>query len=367
MHRILTENAHAFDVYTGLPAVNIVSVVAPTLDDIVVEDGQVNFEYADMVDRMEKMSRTVIGRRKKKRRIETGVTPADRVDRGEVKYIVLHASGGATGKPRACEGTVAWLLRKKTAAHFMVCRDGRVIRMVKIENIANHVKTDAINRTSVGIETESGQPGSDNPFVQSDWSPSDYWRMYASIAWLIRAIAQEVDLPRDRSHIITHEEADRSMARAHVDPGPFFESGRYPEFDARFPGEAVTPRDYLMRLVADDVPPQIWMVAASGARDEVEFQDTNALGLAHIRVWRQNTEGKAVTLTHEWTAPSTGMPPISLRIPMPLEPGSYRIVARDLVGNTNAALLKVPEPLGGALATTAKASLLLEPLTLRGL
>ncbi len=363
VNKTLAEMSGAFGVSEPsfvVPAAARAKAAATGDPSIDPEDGQVNFEYAEMVDRMEQMSRTVIGRKGKKkikRRIETGVTHADRVEAGGIKYIVLHASGGATGKPHACEGSLSWLLSQKTAAHFMVCRDGRVIRMVKIENIANQVKNDEVDKAAVGIETESGQPGSVNPFVHSDWNPNNYWRMYASMAWLIRAIAKETNLPRDQAHVITHEEADRGIARAHVDPGPFFQSGTYPEFDARFPGQSVTPREFLMRLVADDVPPQIWMVAAAGTGDQVEIKDTNSLGLSHIRVWKLDAAGKPTTLVQEWQAPVAGMPPASVQVPVPTLPGSYRVVGRDLVGNTSAALVKVPE------SPNIQLSLLMEPVS----
>lgn len=338
----------AFGVQTVPPPPAVpAGVPVPQAPQLNPEEALVNYEYTEMVDRLEKMSRTVIGRDKKKRRINTGVTPADRIEAGEIKYIVLHASGGATGKPGACEGSVSWLLQQKTAAHFMVCRDGRVIRMVAIENIANHVKNGEIDRTSVGIETESGQPNNRSPFVQTDWEPQSYWRMYASLAWLIRAIAKETGLPRDRAHVITHEEADRGIAAAHVDPGPFFDSANYPEFDARFPGQGVTPREFLMRLVADDLPPQIWMVPSAVSGDQVEMKDTNELGLSHIRVWSLDASGKVDQLVQEWTAPVSGMPPVTLKIDVPRLPGSYRVVARDLVGNISAALIKVAQPAPG--------------------
>lgn len=348
-----------------VPAAPVVlpKISSETPSGLIPADEEVNFAYSDMVDRMEGMSRTVIGRKKKKRRIDTGVTPADRVDRGEIKYVVLHASGGATGKPKACEGSVGWLLQQKTAAHFMVCRDGRVIRMVKIENIANQVKNGAIDAAAVGIETESGHPEISAPFLADDWNPDDVWRMYASIAWLTRAIAKEVSLPRDRAHVITHEEADRGIPRAHVDPGPFFESGTYPVFDARFPGQGVTPREFLMRLVADDLPPQIWMVA--GAPAEVELKDKDGLGISHVRVWMLDAAGKAKDLKQDWSAPEKGLPPSSLRIAVPSEPGNYRVVARDLVGNSSAGLVKIPDPAAPpapAIAGTKSASL--EPVAL---
>ncbi|MBI5247192.1 MAG: N-acetylmuramoyl-L-alanine amidase [Elusimicrobia bacterium] len=349
----LLEDARAFGLETGIAIPMVVAVSTPPTDGISVEEGLVNYDYAEMVDKMEGMSRTVIGRNKKKRKISTGVTPADRVDRGEIKYIVLHASGGATGKPGSCDGSVSWLLKQKTAAHFMVCRDGRVIRMVKIENIANHVKNGAIDAASVGIETESGHPEKKEPFLADDWNPAKYWRMYASMAWLVRAIAKETNLPRDRAHVITHEESDRGMRDAHTDPGPFFNGAAYTDFDARFPGQAVTPREYLMRLVADDTPPQIWLVSAASDPDVVEIKDTNELGLAHIRVWKLDAAGKPKDLMYEWSAPVAGMPTTIQKAAIAQEPGSYRVVARDLVGNTSAALVRVPE--GGAAPTLAAA------------
>ena len=200
LRRILLENARAFAFDTGVAVPPLVSVSTPPTQTLSPEEGQVNFEYAEMVDRMETLSGSVIGRKKKRKKPPTnsGATPADRVEAGTIKHIVLHASGGATGRPDACERTVAWLLSQKTAAHFMVCRDGRVIRMVKIEDIAVHVRNPEVRRTSVGIETEAGRPDNRRPFVRSDWDPQAYWRMYASMAWLIRAIAKETNLPRDR-------------------------------------------------------------------------------------------------------------------------------------------------------------------------
>ena len=315
------------------------SVVTPASAELEQEEGQVNFEYAEIVDRFEALRRTVVRGKKKKKRVinvPTGVTDADRVERGEIKKIVVHASGGAG----ACDGSVSHLLNARTAAHFIVCRDGRVTRMVKIEDIGNHVKNTAVDRESVGIETESGHPRV--PYFRvDDWSPDHYWRMYASLAWLIRAVSKEANVPRDRASIITHEEADKGLPRAHVDPGPFFDGGTYPVFTMRFPGQNVSPREYLMRLVADDLPPQIWNVSATGGPDQVEVKDTNSLGLFHIRVWLLDGAGKPSVLEHEWSAPVAGLPPVTLTVPLPQTPGSYRVVARDLVGNTSAALVRV--------------------------
>ncbi|TPW21910.1 MAG: N-acetylmuramoyl-L-alanine amidase [Elusimicrobia bacterium] len=324
----------------GVPVTPPQASPAPA-QDLEQLEGQVNFEYAEMVDRFESLRRTVVrGKKRRRRRVEipTGVTDADRVDDGGIKKIVVHASGGAG----SCDGSVSHLLNAKTAAHFIVCRDGRVTRMVRIEDIANHVKNDAVDRESVGIETESGHP--DSPYFRdSDWSPETYWKMYASLAWLIRAISKEAGVPRDRASIITHEEADRGIRGAHTDPGPPFDGGSQPALDARFPGQSVSPREFLMRLVTDDAPPRLWRRTGT-AGDGVEVKDTESLGLAHIRVWRLDEAGKPAVKVEEWTAPKTGLPPTTRLIAAPAEPGSYRIVARDLVGNTSAAVLHVADP-----------------------
>lgn len=326
----------------GVPVTPPPAVRPPAGPGLELEEGQVNFSYAQMVDRFESLRRTVVrGKKKKRRRVEvpTGVTPADRVDDGGIKKIVLHASGGAG----ACDGSVSHLLNAKTAAHFIVCRDGRVTRMVRIENIANHVKNEAVDRESVGIETESGHPN-EPYFRQSDWSPEAYWKMYASLAWLIRAISKEAGVPRDTASIITHEEADRGIRGAHTDPGPHFDSGADPAFERRFPGQNVTPREFLMRLVTDDVPPRLWRATAAGGGDAVEVKDTESLGLAHVSVWRLDAAGKPSVKTFEWFAPANGLPPTTKTVSAPQEPGAYRIVARDLVGNTSAAQLSVTDP-----------------------
>lgn len=304
-----------------------------------IEEERVNFEYSEMVDRFETLRRTVVrGKNGQKTRVPvpTGVIPADRVAQGAIKKIVLHASGGAG----SCDGSVSHLLNARTAAHFIVCRDGRVTRMVKIEDVGNHVRNSAINRESVGIETESGHPQPPH-FRSGDWAPERYWRMYASLAWLIRAVAKETNIPRDRAHIITHEEADRGIPGAHTDPGPFFDAGSYAAFETRFPGQKVTPREYLMRLVRDDIPPQVTPVLTAGAADRYEVKDTERLGLSHVRVWRLDAQDKLSSIVWEWFAPAAALPPETLSVAAPAEPGAYRLVARDLVGNTTAGRFEV--------------------------
>lgn len=310
------------------------------------EQEEINYSYGEIINHLEQFNRPVtVGRGRRRRRItvNTGVLPGSRPV-NSIRKIVLHASMGVVGNV-GCAGTVRHLLNATTAAHFMVCRDGQVTRMVRIENVANHIRNDALEREAVGIETESGHPRAPI-FREEDWSPALQWRMYASLAMLIRAISRETGMPRDRAHIVTHEEADRAF-NGHTDPGPIFEGHVYSEFGVRFPGQSVTPREYLMRLVLDDSPPQIWNLVSPGMPPSVQARDTEGLGLAHLRVWALAGNQATVKMA-EWQAALGAMPAAAANVQIPTQPGQYRVVARDLVGNTRTALLQVAPPAPGS-------------------
>jgi len=326
---------------TTLPFVPPVGELIEDDPPVDPEEERTNFSYGEMDSRLEKI---VIGRKKKgKKPPYNGVTPADRVDKGEIKYIVLHSAGGSY------EGAIDHLLGKPTAAHFIVSKKGDVTRMVAIKDLANHVRNTAIEKASVGIETETGMPKLPH-FTKVDWDPVDRWRMYASLAWLIRAIAKETGVPRDEAHIITHEESDRGIKGAHTDPGPFFGTEVYPVFEARFPGKRVTARAFLMRLVNDDAPPRVERssttvpggvgdVPGGGLGAVLRVRDTNALGVSRLSMTR--IDGPATTVVHSWKAGPAGLPPFRVDVPIPAEQGDYRLEAYDLVGNMTRVRIQV--------------------------
>jgi hypothetical protein len=324
----------------------------------------VNYEYGDIIERLERTRRVIYrGRGRNRRRVGTapdttgGVTEADRIARGQVSEIILHASLGSG----ACEGTVDYLLRIRAAAHFMVCRNGRVYQMVDIEDVANHVKNDAVNLRSIGIETESGHvtytdaagrsrrsSTEEQYFWTEDWDPRQYWIMYASIAGIIRAVAREARIPRDLAHIRTHEAADAGERDGHTDPGGIFDGTRghvYPEFQQRYPGQNISPYQWLMRLVVDDTPPSITSVLGGpGGAASYRVRDTDNNGLAYVRVWRyQGTPGPNVpkTKVSEWAATPGMFPDAAREVTAPTQPGDYTIIARDLVGNITGVQIRV--------------------------
>lgn len=338
----------------------------------------VNYEYGEIIERLERTRRTLYrGRGRNRRAVGTvpdrtgGVTEADRISRGQVSEIILHASLGSG----ACEGTVNYLLRIRAAAHFMVCRNGRVYQMVDVEHVANHVKNDAVNRRSIGIETESGHvtytdaagrsrrsATEEQYFWTEDWDPKQYWIMYASIAGIIRAVAREARIPRDLAHIRTHEAADAGIADAHTDPGGIFDGTRghvYPEFQQRYPGQNMSPYQWLMRLVVDDTPPSIVAVLGADGSASYRVRDTDNNGLAYVRVWRYHgTPGPSVPKTKvaEWAATPGAFPDAMREVTPPAEPGDYSIIARDLVGNITGVQIRV-EGTGAAQPSLAMSTL----------
>ncbi|MDX6770314.1 MAG: peptidoglycan recognition family protein [Elusimicrobiota bacterium] len=318
-------------------------VPPPPGNDVETVETLLNFSYGDIVLRPERVGTIVRGRGRRRRTVRTGVTEADRVNQKQIRKIVIHASGGAG----ACEGTVNHLLQATTAAHFMVCRNGRVYQMVDPANIGNHVRNDAVDQESVGIETESAYLTAPI-FRKPDWSADLYWPLYASLAGTIRAVAKEAGMTRSRATIITHDEADQGIAGAHEDPGPYFETATYPEFDRRYPGEGVTPREWLMRLVLDDTAPEVIPVLTPGMPGRYEVRDTQNLGLSNVRLWLLDAvTGSPSVKTYEWMAPTAGMPPGAVSVPAPTTAGKYRIVARDLVGNITGAEFRIEASAAG--------------------
>lgn len=330
----------------------------PTVESLV------NFEYGDLIERLEPTRRVIYrGKGRKRRRVEvpvnSGVTPSDRISRGQVTEIVLHASLGSG----ACEGTVNYLLRIRAAAHFMVCRNGRVYKMVEPEHIANHVKNDASRARSIGIETESGHltytdaagrsrraTTEEQIFWAEDWDPGRFWIMYASIAGVIRAVAREAGISLDdaniRSAVRTHEEVDSGERDGHTDPGGIFDGSRghsYPEFVGRY-GQALSPFDWLRRMVQDSTPPSIVAVLSPSGATHYRVRDTDDIGLAYVRVWRFDGvpgPGTPKTKVEEWAAQPGTFPDAVREVVPPTQPGDYSIIARDLVGNITGVQVRV--------------------------
>ncbi|MFB4263323.1 N-acetylmuramoyl-L-alanine amidase [Nonomuraea sp. GTA35] len=121
---------------------------------------------------------------------------SDKIDR-----IVIHVAQGSYA------GTISWFQNPaaKVSSHYVVrSSDGAVTQMVREKDRAFHAGE--YNRRSVGIEHEG--------FVNDATWFTD--AMYRSSAALTRNIADRYGIPKDRTHIVGHNQVPGTD---HTDPG----------------------------------------------------------------------------------------------------------------------------------------------------
>ncbi|CAM4113463.1 N-acetylmuramoyl-L-alanine amidase [Kibdelosporangium persicum] len=104
---------------------------------------------------------------------------------------------------------------RKVSSHYLVrSGDGHIAQLVREKDIGWHAGNWNYNTRSIGIEHEG-------------WVDQPQWftaQMYAASAALTRAICDKYRIPKDRSHIIGHNEVPGAT---HTDPGPLWDWTRY--------------------------------------------------------------------------------------------------------------------------------------------
>ncbi|MFD8935522.1 N-acetylmuramoyl-L-alanine amidase [Streptomyces sp. NPDC059578] len=104
---------------------------------------------------------------------------------------------------------------KKVSAHYVVrSEDGHVAQCVRERDIGWHAGNWTYNTRSIGIEHEGWV---DQPEYFTD-------ALYQSSAVLTAALCAKYGIPRDRQHIIGHNEVPGAD---HTDPGPLWDWSRY--------------------------------------------------------------------------------------------------------------------------------------------
>lgn len=135
-----------------------------------------------------------------------------------IKYIVIHTIEGSSA------GAVSWFRnpRSEVSAHYIVGHSGKRIQMVHEKDIAWHAGNWSYNRHSIGIEHEGYAD-------RNTWTEAQY----VASAELSRAICDRYGIPKDRAHIVGHNEVPGAT---HHDPGRYFDWDHYMELvnaDAR--------------------------------------------------------------------------------------------------------------------------------------
>jgi N-acetyl-anhydromuramyl-L-alanine amidase AmpD len=149
-------------------------------------------------------------------------TPASRSPEGhQITRVVIHATDGGS-----MLGNVWWLSggHSHASAHYVISRDGGIVQLVHLSDIAWHAGNWKTNCHSIGIE-----------HVGETYDPAGFTTdQYKASARLVAWLVTRYDIPVDREHIIGHSQVpdpnDPSLLGGsdhHTDPGPHWRWGYY--------------------------------------------------------------------------------------------------------------------------------------------
>lgn len=128
---------------------------------------------------------------------------ANRENDFPIEYIVIHTIQGSY------DSAINWFQNPiaEVSAHYVIrASDGEVTQMVRDKDIAWHAGNATYNARSIGLEHEG--------YIENhSWNTE---ALYRSSAQLVRHITACYGIPRDRSHIIGHNEVPGAD---HTDPG----------------------------------------------------------------------------------------------------------------------------------------------------
>jgi hypothetical protein len=145
-----------------------------------------------------------------------------------ITTIVIHVTDGGS-----LVGNVSWLIDDKSeaSAHYVVSRDGHIVQLVPLHDIAWHSGNANVNAHSIGIEHVGETYGPDG------FTGDEYRSSARLVAWL----TQRYGIPIDRKHIIGHSEVpdpghpgEFGGSDHHTDPGPHWRWGYYLKLVRRF-------------------------------------------------------------------------------------------------------------------------------------
>jgi N-acetyl-anhydromuramyl-L-alanine amidase AmpD len=153
---------------------------------------------------------------------EGSYTEASRTPKSHtITTIVIHATDGGS-----LVGNVWWLSggHSHASAHYVVARDGSIVQLVHLSDIAWHAGNSQVNRHSIGIE-HVGQT-----YDPAGFTTDEYRSSAKLVAWLVRRF----DIPVNRQHIIGHSEVpdpnhpgEYGGSAHHTDPGAYWRWGYY--------------------------------------------------------------------------------------------------------------------------------------------
>jgi N-acetyl-anhydromuramyl-L-alanine amidase AmpD len=156
-------------------------------------------------------------------------TEASRTPRSHtIDTIVIHATDGGS-----LLGNVWWLSggHSHASAHYVVARDGSIVQLVHLSDIAWHAGNWKVNCHSIGIEHVG------ETYDPAGFTVDEYRSSARLVAWLVR----RYDIPVDRKHIIGHAQVpdpnhpgEYGGSSHHTDPGPHWRWDFYLDLVRRY-------------------------------------------------------------------------------------------------------------------------------------
>lgn len=141
----------------------------------------------------------------------------DRPRQQKIEYIVIHDAEGYFGPTTELAQDKDWV-----SWHYTLrSSDGHIAQHVKAEDVGWHAGNWFVNATSIGLEHEGFA-------AQGTWYTE---AMYRTSAELVRYLADRLDVPLDRQHILGHDNVPgvtpANVAGMHWDPGPYWDWSHY--------------------------------------------------------------------------------------------------------------------------------------------
>ncbi|MCG7310089.1 N-acetylmuramoyl-L-alanine amidase [Brachybacterium sp. ACRRE] len=105
----------------------------------------------------------------------------------------------------------------QTSIHYVIREDGHITQMVRVQDMAWHAGNWTFNQSSIGIEI----------IGYAEKAESFTAAQYEATGKLIAHLCRRYDIPRDREHVVAHEDipgsSATSQAAMHWDPGAYFD------------------------------------------------------------------------------------------------------------------------------------------------
>lgn len=163
-----------------------------------------------------------------------------------INAIVIHDTEGRfIGSVRVLQDA-----GRDASAHFVVSREGQVVQLVPVTDVAWHAGNSYWNLHSIGIEHEGWAGRRDS------YTPAEY----RASAELVAYLAHRWGIPLDRRHIIGHSQVPDPYHRGlfggfahHTDPGPYWNWRLYMSLVRWYSKHPVLPR-FVHAMTLHDAP-----------------------------------------------------------------------------------------------------------------